>query len=597
MIELIVSTVTFLGFFLMFFFCVPFFKFYKVIIFYFLIVFTIVMYFIVNDIFYKKHYLWNIDENIETTNENEEYDKSNPFTKLKNYSKYSDIICIVLSLSCFIFSICEPNANRMCSIFSIIDWIFTIINAVLFLIRYLLFIKIKNFYNEYEDGYPRKYFNYDSIPISILIAMILFYILYLITPMKCHCCYKDDTQNNNTKKYPCFNSDDDDTKIKNRVCLILFPINFFFIIFFIFDILNDNRIKNNYDKIYNNWELSPIKIITSHNYYNFTYSFEYERFTKYNYYNILEKNGKICGKDNKGNDLYFPDDEECPINDIYISEVNEAKPDYIIKNIDNKVFLYYTNQNIEGKIIIDVEIINENNKYKLNITNYEGIDINLKSYLNENFKKNMKKFKSLIVPKYVLFGFSILFIIYFIILLIFEQIKHLTFLIISIFFLVIIFVYLIILSICMNINKKYVQNFMNKIDMFQNKKCSYIFNLILTIILIYFIIYDTIILLYKFLLNNDCSNIKKLCEKKEEVKEPGPEPKPEPEPEPEPIPPSPKKDNECIICMTNPPTIILAPCGHRCYCASCYESTKSKLNECPICRKTIEAVINQVYEP
>lgn len=29
------------------------------------------------------------------------------------------------------------------------------------------------------------------------------------------------------------------------------------------------------------------------------------------------KNGKICGKDSFGNNLFFPLNEECPINHIY----------------------------------------------------------------------------------------------------------------------------------------------------------------------------------------------------------------------------------------------------------------------------------------
>ena len=46
---------------------------------------------------------------------------------------------------------------------------------------------------------------------------------------------------------------------------------------------------------------------------------------EYNYYDISTNNNdnlKICGKDSQDNDLYFPKDVECPINDIFISKYN-----------------------------------------------------------------------------------------------------------------------------------------------------------------------------------------------------------------------------------------------------------------------------------
>ena len=42
--------------------------------------------------------------------------------------------------------------------------------------------------------------------------------------------------------------------------------------------------------------------------------FKIEKINNLNYLNIYtNENGKICGKDNYGNDLYFPNDVECPI--------------------------------------------------------------------------------------------------------------------------------------------------------------------------------------------------------------------------------------------------------------------------------------------
>ena len=246
-------------------------------------------------------------------------------------------------------------------------------------------------------------------------------------------------------------------------------------------------------------------------------------------------------------------------------------------------------------MIIDIFIIQKEILY--NITYYEGIELNLKSYLDENFKKNIEKFKTLIKVKYALFGISIPFIIYFYILLFFEEFENKGLLVLSIFFLIILFIYLIILSICLKINIKYVQNFMNKIDCFKSQRCDYILNYFLIIIIIYFIIYDIFILIYKFLLKNDCLFTEKIFEKKEEKKPLKPEKPEKPEKPMEPIiikveKPKPK----CVICLTNPPTIVLAPCGHKCYCKTCFEQTKDRYNFCPLCKGRVQSAIDNIFD-
>ena len=535
----------------------------------------------------------------------EEIKKSNPFIKLKNYSQYSDIVCIILCAICFIYSGCEPTNYKLCTIFSIFNWIFTVIITVLFLLRYLLFIKIKDYYNKYEDGYSGKYFNYDSIPISILIAMIIIYILYLIIPMKCHFCYENCEQiSNSSVLYPCFNSEEKTIKIS--VFILLFPINLIYIIIFGFDVVNDNKIKDNYNYIYKNWEISPINSIIPKMDFDSTFSLTSERLTKYNYFNILERTGKICGKDNKGNNLYFPMEEECPINGIYISEEKVPKQGYTIKEISNDYrYIYYTNQNINEKIILDVGIKSKQKEILYNITYYEGIELNLKSYLDENFKKNIEKFKTLIKVKYALFGISIPFIIYFYILLFFEKFENKGLLVLSIFFLIILFIYLIILSICLKINIKYVQNFMNKIDCFKSQRCDYILNYFLIIIIIYFIIYDIFILIYKFLLKNDCLFIEKIFEKEEKnplTLQNGQNPQDHQRPKETTVikvkkkPPPEKPKPKCVICLTNPPAIVLAPCGHKCYCKTCFEQTKDRYNFCPLCKGRVQSAIDNIFD-
>jgi hypothetical protein len=55
-----------------------------------------------------------------------------------------------------------------------------------------------------------------------------------------------------------------------------------------------------------------------------------------------------------------------------------------------------------------------------------------------------------------------------------------------------------------------------------------------------------------------------------------------------------EKNIQCCICMYNPATFAILPCGHLCFCATCPEGyRKSKINsrqpyDCPICRGVIE---------
>ena len=42
------------------------------------------------------------------------------------------------------------------------------------------------------------------------------------------------------------------------------------------------------------------------------------------------------------------------------------------------------------------------------------------------------------------------------------------------------------------------------------------------------------------------------------------------------------KDNACLICLTNPPSVLFCNCGHLCLCIEC-EEVKS-LKVCPVCK-------------
>ena len=43
------------------------------------------------------------------------------------------------------------------------------------------------------------------------------------------------------------------------------------------------------------------------------------------------------------------------------------------------------------------------------------------------------------------------------------------------------------------------------------------------------------------------------------------------------------KEDECVICLTNPPNILFCNCGHLCVCEECSKTGES-LENCPICK-------------
>ena len=78
---------------------------------------------------------------------------------------------------------------------------------ILYLIRFIKFIKVKKFLfenkNLYVDEYlPKRFFNIDSFPIALEINIFLYYILYMIFPKKpSACCTHRDRHN--YEKYLC----------------------------------------------------------------------------------------------------------------------------------------------------------------------------------------------------------------------------------------------------------------------------------------------------------------------------------------------------------------------------------------------------------
>ena len=91
---------------------------------------------------------------------------------------------------------------------------------------------------------------------------------------------------------------------------------------------------------------------------------------KYYYYDLLlnGKDKKICGKDEKNNNLYFPDDEDCPIN--YINITDSLNDDNCINctNINNelksKKYLNLDNNQNNSKILVQFHLSNFNEFFK-----------------------------------------------------------------------------------------------------------------------------------------------------------------------------------------------------------------------------------------
>lgn len=51
-------------------------------------------------------------------------------------------------------------------------------------------------------------------------------------------------------------------------------------------------------------------------------------------------------------------------------------------------------------------------------------------------------------------------------------------------------------------------------------------------------------------------------------------------------------DGLCLICCTNPATVIAFPCRHCCMCRACSEKFAALSNHCPVCRAVVHELID-----
>ena len=118
-----------------------------------------------------------------------------------------------------------------------------------------------------------------------------------------------------------------------------------------------------------NWEIPPILDIfnqtegeNENDYFTINKTKFYIKRTKskYNYPSMMISsnydNYKICGKDDQGNNFYFPKYEKCPINNITLTSSCISKNNCI--HISNEMYLEYSNENYRKPLITNVQYIN-----------------------------------------------------------------------------------------------------------------------------------------------------------------------------------------------------------------------------------------------
>ena len=185
-------------------------------------------------------------------------------------------------------------------------------------------------------------------------------------------------------------------KISNFILCILSIIAFLFFNVLSFKYKPYNE--PNYKELKKNWESSPIKSISlknefsngqisTTNEYNKDYllkmfdlkymddSYDYEYLLKED---LSDKDYHPCGIDSLGNSLYLPNDKECPINEIEISNNPSASFEngYSTINLFDNYYLHYSNNNPWGYLItgFDIRITDksewdngyDNREYKIN---------------------------------------------------------------------------------------------------------------------------------------------------------------------------------------------------------------------------------------
>ena len=331
------------------------------------------------------------------------YNEKN-FATIYSIKKFSKNKNIVLFFSMFIFIICliifiysyQKGKNTILSFVCLVIFIFSIICFLLSftsIIIYSIYSKniLKCFPNELTDYYKK--FVWQEV---IEIFNMIFYLAFSISSFILLKQYLIEDEYFLFKKIKCnIPSISQIIRLRRKNIISYFIISFFIfsIIPFILSVLllyiedfNDGYIKD----IKDNWKKSPIQKITNEkSEFNFgifhgvkddTYSdnntkinlIKFNNYTisivryennKYNYpffINNKEENKKKCGIDSEGNAIFFPNSVPCPLNFIEIKHDKECKNgtnNITLGNILKKnIFLCYSNESVNNKIIVDFKI-------------------------------------------------------------------------------------------------------------------------------------------------------------------------------------------------------------------------------------------------
>ena len=194
----------------------------------------------------------------------------NPFKKLKKFCEYSDILWIPFFIASFMYYLIENKDDKEWNYFRIIDYSLQLIMFILFIVRYIFFVDVKNYFRTYHDmvitsSYlipnrdkyildykPNYYMNSESFPVSIFISFVFLFIFSFFVK-SCCCCeyYRFDTE-----KYLFFN-----TNRKGRIFYLLTPFLPVYLYFSIKNVVKDFSFLKNYDNIKYNWNTNPITSI------------------------------------------------------------------------------------------------------------------------------------------------------------------------------------------------------------------------------------------------------------------------------------------------------------------------------------------------
>ena len=366
----------------------------------------------INDLLFETYFNSSTTKRIKKVDEDRE---NNSFSNFKNFIYYGDLIILVVISQYIFYIFLEPYANRKFDADKIFNITYELVIFVFYIIRYAKFVKFKNFLFDNKDTYkdkafleiydiekiyyfPNKVFNLDSFPVSISLNILLIRIIYFILPQKWHYYFKEET---NLVSYD----------EKNSYYCTIWKSTIVSGSILLYFLALEGGFFGYYDNLIYNWKTNPIKSIqlskeedyefgriktNKGNYPFYKWRDKYlkiEKLKKFNYFNIYKnENGKICGKDDFGNDLYFPNEVECPINDIIIDYNNKNYEGYEEIKLDDDNSIYYTNKATSKKIIIDLVAKPDNFYLGLNLKKTNMLCEDLKD-ISKLIHKKCKNYK------------------------------------------------------------------------------------------------------------------------------------------------------------------------------------------------------------